>query len=71
MSLLSFDAPPKLNKAGDKAPPNAQMTHKAPHDFSGKYFLARKSKKQNNMEISFFSFLQVHKSYFLSFFFFK
>lgn len=46
--------PKNLNKAGDKAPPNAQMTHKAPHDFSGKYFLAGKSKKQNNIEISFF-----------------
>ena len=68
MSLHTLDAPPKLNKAGDKAPPNAQMTNKVPHDFNGKHFLARKSKKQNNIEISFFSFLQVHKSYFLSFF---
>ena len=32
------------------------------------YSLAEKSKMQNNIEISFFSFLQVHKSYFLSFF---
>ena len=46
MSLHTLDAPPKLNKAGDKAPPNAQMTNKVPHDFNGKHFLARKSKKQ-------------------------